>query len=49
METDAGRAVMKTLATKANILFKVVIPTPVAAMLSISRAVDNHLAMKCSK
>ena len=44
METDAGRAVMKTPATKA--LFKVVKPTPVATTLSISRAVDNHLATK---
>ena len=49
METDAGRAVMKTPATKAKDLFKVVLPTPVATTLSISRAVDNHLATKYSK
>ena len=48
METDAGRAVMKTPATKAKALFKVVKPTPVATTLSISRAVDNHLATKYS-
>ena len=48
METDAGRAVMKTSATKVNALFKVVMPTPVVSTLSISRAVDNHLAMKNS-
>ena len=47
METDAGRAVMKTPATKAKV--KVVKPTPVATTLSISRAVDNHLATKYSK
>ena len=45
----AGRAVMKTPATKAMDLFKVVMPTPVATTLSISRAVDNHLATKYSK
>ena len=33
METDAGRAVMKTPATKAKDLFKVVLPTPVATTL----------------
>ena len=49
METDAGRAVMKTPATKAEDLFKVVLPTPVTTTLSISRAVDNHLATKYSK
>ena len=50
METDAGRYVMKTPATKAKALFKVVVlPTPVATILSISRAVDNHLAAKYSK
>ena len=49
METDAGRAVMKTPATKAEELFKVVLPTPVATTLSISRVVDNHLATKYSK
>ena len=49
METDAGRAVMKTPATKAKALFKVVMPTPVTSTLSISRAVDNHLATKRSK
>ena len=43
METDAGRAVMKTPATKAKALFKVVKPTSVATTLSIFRAVDNHL------
>ena len=37
METDAGRAVMKTPATKDKDLFKVVLPTPVATTLSISR------------
>ena len=42
-------AVMKTPATKAKDLFKVVLPTPVATTLSISRAVDNHLAAKYSK
>ena len=47
METDTGRAVMKTPATKA--LFNVVMPTPVTTTLSISRAVDNHLATKYSK
>ena len=49
MGTDAGRAVMKTLATKAEDLFKVMLPTPVATTLSISRAVDNHLSTKNSK
>ena len=49
MEMDAGRAVMKTPATKVKDLFKVVLPTPVATTLSISRAVDNHLAKKYSK
>ena len=49
IETDAGRAVMKTPATKAKDLFKVVLPTPVANPLSISRAVDNHVATKYSK
>ena len=50
MEADAGRAVMKTPATKAkDFCFKVVLPTPVATTLSISRAVDNHLATKYSK
>ena len=49
MGTDAGRAVMKTPATKAKDLFKVVLPTPVATTVSISRAVDNHLATKYSK
>ena len=49
IETDADRAVMKTPATKAKDLFKVVLPTPVATTLSISRAVDKHLAMKFSK
>ena len=49
METDAGRAVMKIPATKDKDLFKVVLPTPVATTLSISRAVDNHLATKYSK
>ena len=48
METDAGRAVMKTPATKAKDLFKVVLPTPVAITLSISGAVNNHLATKYS-
>ena len=33
METDSGRAVMKTYATKAKDLFKVVKPTPVATTL----------------
>ena len=46
---DASRAEMKTLATKARALFKVVMPTPMATTLSISRAVYNHLAMKYSK
>ena len=49
METDAGRAGLKTPATKAKDLFKVVLLTSVATTLSISRAVDNHLAMKYSK
>ena len=49
METDAGRAVMKTVANKGKALFKVALPTPVATTLSISRAVDNHLATKYSK
>ena len=49
METDAGRAGMKTPATKAKHLFKVGLPTPVATTLSISRAVDNHLATNTSK
>ena len=37
METDAGRAVMKTPATKAKDLFKMVLPTPVETTLFISR------------
>ena len=49
METNAGRAVMKRPATKAKDLLKVVLPTPVANTLTISRAVDNHLATKYSK
>ena len=49
METDAGWAVMKTPATKAKALFKVVLPTPVVTTFSISRAVKNHLAIKYSK
>ena len=49
METDAGRAVMKTPATKAKDLFKVGLPTSVATTLSISRAYYNHLATKYSK
>ena len=49
IETDAGRAMMKTPATKAKDLFKVVLQTPVATTLYISRAVDNHLATKYSK
>ena len=49
METDAGRAVMKTPATKAKDLFKVVLPTSVAVTLSISWAVDNDLVTKYSK
>ena len=49
IEMDAGRAVMKTPATKAKALFKVVLPTSIATTLSISRAVDNHLAKKYSK
>ena len=49
METDAGKAVMNTHATKAKASFKVVMPTPVVTTLSISRAVDNHLATKYSK
>ena len=48
-EMNAGRAVMKTPATKAKDLIKVVLPTPVATTLCISRAVDNHLATKYSK
>ena len=43
METDAGRAEMKTPATKAKDLFKVLLPTPVATTISISRGVDNLL------
>ena len=43
METDAGRAVMKTPVTKAEYLFKVVLLTPVATTLAIPRAVDNTL------
>ena len=49
METDAGRPVMKTPATKAKDLFKEMLSTTVATTLSISRAVDNHLATKYSK
>ena len=49
METDTGRAVMKTPAAKAKALCKAVLPTPVATTLFISRAVDNHLATKYSK
>ena len=46
---SAGRAVIKTPATKAKALFKVVLPTPVATTISISRVVDNQLPMKYSK
>ena len=49
METDAGRALMTTPETKAEALFKVVLPTPVATTLSISGAVDNHLVIRYSK
>ena len=49
IETDAGRVVMKTPATKVKALSKVVMPTPVASTLSLSRAVDNHLATRYSK
>ena len=46
METDAHRTVMKA---NSATTFVVVLPTPVATTLSISRAVDNHLATKYSK
>ena len=51
METDTGRAVMKTPEYKDKALFNAVKPTQVAITLSISRAVDidNHLASKYSK
>ena len=37
------------LLPRLRICFKVVLPTPVATTLPISRAVDNHLATKYSK
>ena len=49
METDAGRAVMKTPATKAKDLFTMVLPTPVATTLSISRDVYNNFVLRYSK
>ena len=45
METDAGRAVMKTPATKAKDLFKVVLPTPVATTHSNTKAAKDSLAI----
>ena len=45
LEKDAGSAVMKIPVTKVKALFKVVIQTPVATTLSISRAVDNNFAL----
>ena len=49
VETYAGRVVMKSLQPRLIPLFKVVLPTPMVTRLFISRAVDNHLAMKDSK
>ena len=49
IETDAGRAMMKTPATKTKASFKVVLPTPVATTLSVTRNVVHHLATKYSK
>ena len=49
LERDARRAVKTQAATKAKALLQSVIPTPVAITLSISRAFDNHLAMRYSK
>ena len=48
-KTDVGRAVMKMPAIMLLSLFKVVLQTPVATTLLISRAVENHLATKYSK
>ena len=49
METDTGRAEMKTPATKTKALFKLAMRTPVATTFSISRAVDRHLVKKYLK
>ena len=46
METDAGRAVMKTPATKAKDLFKVVLLTPVTTTLyfkGCQQSLDNEV------
>ena len=47
--TDVGWDGMKTAAIKATTFFKVVLPTPLATTLSISRAVDRHLVKKYLK